>query len=329
MAKAVIMAGGPGERFWPLTHSEFPKYRIRLDNRESLLQKTFQRLLKLYPRPDIYVVTTRAHAPLIRTELPGLKKTNLIVEPMRRNTAAAIYLSCRTLEKKAGPQEIVSFFPADHQIQKEAEFQKTLGQAMGLAKSGKWLVTVGIQPTFAATGYGYIEIGSPLVAGLRAFRVKRFTEKPGRPKALRYLKSGRYLWNGGIFSWKIRTFLEAMKKAAPEFGSQPYAKLPKISIDYALLEKAKNLAVVKAKMDWCDMGSWDMFQEKGCVDKDGNLMRGDCRAHRTRGSLILNHQDTPVITFGIRDLIVVQTKQGTLICKKGFSEEAALLARGH
>lgn len=327
MPKAIIMAGGPGERFWPLTHKKFPKYRIRLDNRESLLQKTYQRLLRVYPQRDVYVVTTREHARLIKSELPKLKKQNLIVEPMRRNTAAAIYLSCRTLGESFGAREVVSFFPADHLIRNEALFRKTLAQAISLARQKELLVTVGVKPTFAATGYGYLEMGPPVSARLSAYKVKRFAEKPDRRKASQYLKSGRFLWNGGIFTWKIGTFMEAMKKTAPEFGKRSYAKLPKISIDYALLEKAGNLAVIRTQMDWCDMGSWDMFHEKALRDKHHNLVHGICHYDQTRKSLIVNHGRTPIIALGVTDLIVVQTQRGTLICKKGFSEEAALLSR--
>lgn len=327
MAKAVIMAGGPGERFWPLTHKKFPKYRIRLDKNESLLQKTYRRLLKIYSKSDVYVVTTKNHAPLIKSELPSLKRSNLIIEPMRRNTAAAIYLSCRVIYDRFGAQEIVSFFPADHLIRNEQLFKQTLTRAIALAKKKELLITIGIRPTFPATGYGYIEAGSALAAFPDAYRVKRFKEKPNRAKAIQYLKSGRTLWNGGIFTWKVGTFLEAMKKAAPAFGRQSYGKLPKLSIDTALLEKVKNLAVIKTRMDWCDMGSWDMFHEKALRDKHNNLVEGPCRFDVVRGSLIVNQSSAPVIALGLKDLIVVQTKQGTLICKKGFSEDAALLSR--
>ncbi len=326
-AKAVILAGGPGERFWPLTHKKFPKYSIRLDNKESLLQKTYQRLLRVYAKNNVYVVTTRKQAGLIQAELPGLKKQNLILEPSRRNTAAAIYLSCRAIGERFGVETVVSFFPADHLIRNEKLFQKTLSDAIALAQKEGSLVTVGIKPTFAAVGYGYIEAGAAMSACPSAYRVKHFAEKPGHAKAAQYLRSGRFLWNAGIFTWRIGTFLEAMKKKAPEFGRLRYTGLPKISIDHALLEKAKNLVVIKTKMDWCDMGSWDMFHRKGERDRHDNLVRGVCHTDDTHGSLILNHHPTPVITLGVKDLIVIQTKQGTLICKKGLSEEAALLSR--
>src|SRR3989338_8311326 len=173
MPKAVIMAGGPGERFWPLTHKKLPKYRIRLDKKESLLQKTYQRLLKVYSKNDVYVVTTREHLSLIRSELPTLKKNNLIVEPIRRNTAAAIYLSCRILHDRFGADEIVSFFPADHLIQNEKLFKRTLRQASAAAQKKDLLVTVGIHPNFPATGFGYIEAGPALKALPSAYAVKR------------------------------------------------------------------------------------------------------------------------------------------------------------
>lgn len=335
MPKAVIMAGGPGERFWPLTHKKFPKYRLKLDNHQSLLQKTYERLLRLYPRKNVYVVTTREHVKLIRRELPGLARSHILVEPMRRNTAAAIYLACRALERKFGDREIVSFFPADHLIRNTASFGKTIRNAIHAAGDRNELVTIGIKPTFAATGYGYIEIGKRIQKKHPVYRVKRFVEKPKREKAARYLGSGRFLWNGGIFTWRIGVFLRSMDRTAPEFKKylvwnqmeKSYRRLPKASIDCALLEKTRNLSVVKTSMDWCDMGSWDMFHEKSGRDKRNNLVHGLCHHDRVRGSLVVNQHDAPLIALGISDLIVVQTKQGTLICKKGFSEEAALLSR--
>ncbi len=335
MAQAIIMAGGQGERFWPLTDKKFPKYRIRLDGKLSLLQKTYRRLLKVYKPSQIHVVTTQDHAGLIRQELPQLKKSNILIEPLRKNTAAAIFLSTAVIARHYGPEEIVSFFPADHLIENESEFKKTVGNTLALAKKAPLLVTVGIKPTFPATGYGYIQSGKVIPGASYANRVARFREKPSLPLAKAYLRKKSFLWNGGIFTWKAGVFLSTMRKfGPPDFrlfdlkklkGS--YQKLPRLSIDYALLEKASNIAVVKTSMDWCDMGSWDSFMARAKKDKNKNSILGKIVAKESSGSLIINHRETPVVALGISGLIVVQTPQGTLICKRTRSEEAARLAR--
>jgi mannose-1-phosphate guanylyltransferase len=331
MAQAVIMAGGQGERFWPLTHAKFPKYRIRIDGRRSLLQGTAARLAKVYGAGNVHVVTTADHAPLIRAELPRLRSRNLIIEPSRNNTANAIHLSCALLERRFGRGEAVSFFPADHLIRDERAFARTMRAAIGLAAARPLLVTVGIAPTFPATGYGYIQAGGPVPGHAAARRVERFVEKPDAVRARRYLKDGRYLWNGGIFTWRLGTFLDAMDRHAPQIARRldparpraSYRRLPNISIDYALLEKAPNIAVVRARMDWCDMGNWDMFYEKTSRGKNGCLL-GAVYARGADGVLVYNEAPGPVVALGLRDLVVVRTARGVLVCPRGRAEEAAL-----
>ena len=282
MAKAVIMAGGQGERFWPLTHAGFPKYRIRFYGKQSLLQKTFQRLKRVYGAGNIYVITTEQHARMIRRELPSMARANVLIEPYRNNTAAAIYLTCALLEKKFGPREIVSFFPADHMIRDERLFKKTLEDAIRTAKKNDSLVTVGVVPSFPATGYGYVETGRAMKGFAGSFHVKRFIEKPDLARAKSYLRRKNFYWNGGMFTWRIEVFMAAMKKYSPVYArtldlsrlAQSYKKLPDISIDYALMEKAKNIALCRAKMDWCDVGSWDMYHEKSSADKSGCYSEG-------------------------------------------------------
>ncbi len=334
MAKAVIMAGGKGERFWPLTRETFPKYRMRLNGGQSLLAMTYKRLLRLYSPGAVFVVTTREHAGLICAELPKLPKANLLIEPDRRNTAAAIYFSCKVLQKKYGDDEVISFFPADHLIRNEKKFAQTIRTACRLAKEKDDLIAVGISPTFPAIGYGYIHLGRRLSSNDQAFQVSQFKEKPTLAVAKRYLSRGDFLWNGGIFTWRVGTFLNTMKKVAPAYSkmlslrnpAKSYRKLPKLSIDYALLEKTKNIVVVKSDMDWCDIGNWDMFRDKSHADADHNVLSGPCIAQDLKGCLVLNHSDKPLAVLGLRNLVVVQTSQGTLISNRGVSEEAAKLA---
>lgn len=335
MRIAVIMAGGQGERFWPLTHKTFPKYRIKVDKQYSLLQKTYRRLSRLYKKDSIFVVTTKEHAGLVRAELPFLKKDQLIEEPCRKNTAAAIYLSVCLIQKRFKPDAVLSFFPADHLIQNEALFRDTLENAINLAQKNEALVTVGIQPAFPACGYGYIKTGKVIGGFKSAFEAGGFYEKPDLKQARLYLKQKKYLWNGGIFTWKADVFLRAIRRFSPDIVKtlnvdsihKSYQALKNISIDYALLEKADNLCVVKTTMDWCDMGSWDMFYEKGPKDRRGNYILGKVFCRESRDSLLLNFTDTPLSALGVCGDIIVQTQQGCLIAKRKRSEEAALLVK--
>ena len=335
MPQAIIMAGGQGERFWPLTHKKFPKYRIKLDGKASLLQKTYQRLLKIYGKSNIHVVTTKDHFGMIRQELPQLSRANILIEPERKNTAAAIFLSTAVIERKFGPEEVVSFYPADHLIENVKLFSGTIKKATALAKKDKVIVTIGIQPTFPAIGYGYIEAGRAVAGIPGAFRVKRFREKPDRQTALRYIKKRNFFWNGGIFTWRAGVFMSAIKKFSPAIHknfklknlNKSYHRMPKLSIDYALMEKANNIAVVKTAMDWCDMGSWDMFMAKATKDKDKNFIYGNVRHRECQDSLLINHEKSLLTVLGVTGLIAVRTAQGTLVTKRTRSEEAALLSR--
>ena len=361
MPQAIIMAGGQGERFWPLTHKKYPKYCLCFSARSrggptssagggpasggggggkrgvSLLNATYSRLLSVYKRKEIHVVTTSEHSSVVRKELPGLLKENLVLEPQRKNTAAAIFLCCAMIRERFGPEEVVSFFPADHLIRDVSSFKKTIRGAVQLAKQTQALVTVGIRPTFPATGYGYIRAGKPLRKGSKAYRVDRFVEKPDYKTAVGYLKQKKFLWNGGIFSWQSGVFLDAMKRHSPGYYRRfvlndipgSYRRLPNLSIDCALLEKTHNLLVVTASMDWCDLGSWDMYLERSQIDSQGNFQLGKSMVSKeVRGSLLVSENSKkPLVVLGVSNLIVVQTKHGTLICPRGRSEEAALLSR--
>lgn len=264
-----------------------------------------------------------------------MKKSNILIEPFRNNTAAAIYLSCASIAAKVGEQEVISFFPADHLIQNEALFKKTVLGTIHLAKRENCLVTVGIQPTFPSIGYGYIEAGKPVAGISGAHRVKRFVEKPNRKKAESYLRRKAFLWNGGIFTWRMGVFIDTMRRFTPAFYENfdlkdlvtSYKKLPNLSIDYALMEKADNIGVFKTGMDWCDMGNWDMLHEKSPKDPQKNFLTGKVSSRENRGSLFLNQTETPIVALGLKDVIVVQTPRGTIVCGRGRAEEAALLAK--
>lgn len=331
MPQAVIMAGGQGERFWPMTHRAFPKYRIRMEGKRSLLQGTHNRLLKVFRAADVNVVTTREHAAFIREELPKLPRKNILIEPARNNTAAAIHLSCETLLRRSGENETVSFFPADHLIRDVGAFASTIRGAVALAKREDTLVTVGIKPAFPATGYGYIEAGVPVNGEPRARRVKRFHEKPERRTAEKYLKNPAFFWNAGIFTWRIGTYRAAMARFAPKFSGldlrrldASYKKLPNLSIDYALLERADRIAVFRTSMDWCDMGNWDMMYEKSRRDAEGNAVQGDVMARSCKSCFLVNQSAEPLVVVGLEGVVVVRTPRGLLVSCRGRAEEAAL-----
>lgn len=333
MPQAVIMAGGQGERFWPLTHPKFPKYRIRFDGRQSLLQATARRLERVYGKGNVHVVSTREHRPMIQAELPGLRASSLIVEPFRNNTASAIHFSTALMARRHGQGEVVSFFPADHLISDVPAFAVTMRGAIRLASAKPLLVTIGIKPAFPATGFGYILRGKAVPGHAGSYAVARFVEKPNREKARRYVRDGRYYWNGGIFTWRAATFLEAMRRHCPEIHDRfdlsnvasSYKKLPNVSIDYALMEKAGNIAVYRAAMDWCDMGNFDMFHDRSLRDVSDNFHTGTVLSHDCRDSFVLNEGGKPIVILGARGLVVVQTERGTLVCPRGRAEEAALL----
>ncbi len=329
------MAGGQGERFWPLTHGQFPKYRIQFDGKASLLQKTYRRLLKVYDQKKIHVITTKEHVPLIKAELPRLAPSNILVEPFRNNTASAILFSCLALSDACGKEEVVSFFPADHLIKNEVLFKKTMRAAIEVAQKSRSLVVIGIRPTFPAMGLGYIECGRKIKSAGLGYQVKRFKEKPGFGLAARYLRQGNFLWNAGIFTWRIGVFLDTMQKFASRVyrrfevrrSAHSYKNLPNLSIDYALLEKADNIVVMKTSMDWCDMGSWGMFLERASKDRNQNFVEGQTFHRETKRSLLVNYHQRPLVVLGAQELVVVQTSQGTLICDRSRSEEAALILK--
>ncbi|MCG3176101.1 MAG: Alginate biosynthesis protein AlgA [Candidatus Omnitrophica bacterium] len=331
MPQAVIMAGGIGERFWPLTSADFPKYRIRYDGRSSLLSSTYARLARVYGAARVHVITGRDHVRHVRAELTSLSSGNLHIEPFRNNTASAIHLTCEILRQRCGGEEVVSFYPADHLIQDTASFAGTMRAAIRLAGSSRTLVTIGIRPTFAATGYGYIERGQAIRGTAGAHTVRRFVEKPDSRRAAAYLKGGRHAWNAGIFTWRLSTYYGEMERHAPQFTRlkgvarlrAAYRRLPALSIDYALMERTRRVTVLSTRMDWCDMGSWDMYYEKAPKDAAGNAVIGGAVLKDCENCLVHDALPGRARLSGLKDTIVVRTHQGMLVCPRGASESAA------
>ena len=345
---AVILAGGSGSRFWPLSRELYPKQLLKLIGDETMLQRTLRCAEKAARPENIYIVTHRRQSDAVRMQSAAvfsLPPDHFIAEPQARNTAAAIGLAAAMLERK-DPGAVMVVMPADHVILKAAVFAKGVRAASRLAGEGR-LVTFGIKPFQPETGYGYIQRGKPLGppgAGRRGrsgkngpvgYQVGRFTEKPNLATAKRYLSSGRYYWNSGIFVWKASAILAAIKELQPKLYKgliaiqnslgtaeeektieNVYGHLDSVSIDYGVLERLhKNLAVLPVEMGWSDVGSWTAIDQISRTNSMGNVTVGNVIDLDSRNS-ILYADKRLVATIGLEDLVVVDTEDATLVCHK-------------
>ncbi|HSP14723.1 MAG TPA: mannose-1-phosphate guanylyltransferase [Thermoanaerobaculia bacterium] len=257
---AVILAGGTGTRLYPLSSEDNPKQFLKLFDGKSLLQKTFDRLVKLIDPDDIYVSTNERYRQKCGEDVPQAK---VLSEPARRNTAAAIALCTFTIESHLG-ECAVAFLPSDHYIGDEAGFTQVLERAFRHAETYDDLVTIGIEPSEPNTGFGYLELGEEIEPGV--LRLRRFIEKPSLERAREFLRSGHYAWNAGMFLWRTTVFRRELERAAPEFAHvtlENYESMPSISIDYALMEKASNVATVRGDFGWSDVGSFEALEKVG------------------------------------------------------------------
>ena len=339
---AVIMAGGSGTRFWPLSRQMSPKQLLRIDSDDSLIQQTVKRINPLIPLDKIHIVTNENHYLEMKMQLSSLgdnsgvkgqgSGVNFILEPEGRNTAAAIGLAAISLYKK-DPNSLMLVMPADHIIKKSERFLNIVKHAAEIAKSG-YLVTFGIKPNRPETGYGYIQAQGSRLKAKGYSNVEKFTEKPDLETAKRYLKEGDYYWNSGIFLWKSSVILNEIKSYLPDLYKNlmdvkkavggngldaavrsAYSRIKPISIDYGILEKSKKVAVIPADIDWCDVGSWSSLDEVVEKDKDGNIKMGNV-IDIGSGNSILYGGKRVLATIGLKDLVVVDTDDATLVCKK-------------
>ncbi|HEX7022555.1 MAG TPA: mannose-1-phosphate guanylyltransferase [Trueperaceae bacterium] len=324
---AVIMAGGKGQRFWPLSTEARPKQFLDLERcGRTMLQATFDRLLPAAGgRENVLVVTGERYAPLVREQLPELPDGNLLLEPVGRDTAPAIALAALELEARYG-DPIMGLFPSDHRIGNAPAFQDTLRRALRLARDTRGLVTLGIRPNHAATGYGYIERGAPEGDG---FRVARFIEKPDRVRAERFLAAGNYSWNGGIFLWSVTTILEELQAYAPGVltplseayaaGSvtEAFGQLDKISIDYAVLEKTRRAFVLPCDFDWDDVGDWVALERLLGQGQGANTVVGRHVGREAHGNIVYteNAEDV-IVTLGVENLVIVKRGNTVLLVRK-------------
>jgi mannose-1-phosphate guanylyltransferase len=328
----VILAGGKGERFWPLSRKHRPKQFLCLDGSgESLMQATANRLRPIVGGwEDIWVITSGMLAAGVQEQLPSLPVANLLVEPEGRDTAAAVAWASLEVAKRYGDDVVIGFFPADAWIGDVEAFATTIDAAVKLAGDKGAIVTLGITPTFPSTGYGYIQQGttSGEYQELPTYRVDRFTEKPDLATAKDFIASGDYTWNSGIFIFTAKTAIDELHIHAPELmkllidnGVSGYATLPKISIDYALMEKTKLTHVIPAKFPWDDLGDWNAI-ERLLKGDNINVEMANHVCIDTQGSVLYaSNPDEVVVTIGLEDVVVVRDGDVTLIVAKDRTQE--------
>lgn len=328
----VILAGGKGERFWPLSRKQRPKQFLSLDGSgKSLLQSTADRLLAMAGVWEkLWVCTSGQLAAGVRSQLPQLPDDNLLVEPEGRDTAPAVAWTTLEIARRYGENSVVGFFPADHWIADESAFQKTIDAAVQLATEKDAILTLGIKPTYPSTGYGYIEQGEEVgkFGELPAYRVSRFTEKPDRQTAEEFLATGRFSWNSGMFVFRAGVVLQELRNYAPEIinpleekGVIAYPQLPKKSIDYALMEKTQLAYVIPASFGWDDLGDWNAIERLLKGDK-ANVELATHVGLDTKGAIIhASDEDEVIVTIGMEDVVIVRDGNVTLIVKKDRTQE--------
>src|SRR5208283_1418243 len=349
----VILAGGRGTRFWPLSRKKRAKQLLALDGKQTMLQQTVQRLLPLASPRRFWIVTNQDLRPAILKQLPKLPKSQVLAEPVGRNTAPAIGLAAFLLLRE-NPDAVIGMFPSDHVIEEEAKYRSTIERAVELAAAGDNIVVLGIAPNRAETGYGYIEAGG--IASGDALRVRRFTEKPDAAKAAEFVAAGNYFWNSGMFLWSARTLAKALGEHLPKtaalleeiaaaFGTRKfaatfrrlYSRCEDISIDYAVLEPrsakgedASNLFCLPADFGWNDLGSWTALHEHLTAKSsppEGNLVDG-------KGVFLLNARGNYVhapgkfvAAIGVSDLVVVDTDDALLITTRQHAQEVGKVVK--
>ncbi len=343
MLHALIMAGGGGTRFWPRSRQQKPKQFLNLVGERSLLQQAVDRIEAMVPPEHTWVITSAQHTDLVAEHLPGLAKERIIGEPCGRDTAACIGLGAALIARD-DPDATMIVMPADHVIEPAQEFLRATQVAEQMvAEHPDALVTIGIPPTFPATGYGYIQRGPEIThrQGISIFKVKSFREKPGADLAEQWVVSGDYYWNSGIFFWKARTILEILKAKQPglaeaveriaaawptgkrdEVFRTEYENLPRLSIDYAVMESAEEVLVVQAPYRWDDVGSWLALDRMHAQDATGNTVLANHCGLDTAQCVIVAEPGTLVATVGVSNLLIIQDGDAILVADR--RDEAAI-----
>ncbi|MDA8120938.1 MAG: sugar phosphate nucleotidyltransferase [Deltaproteobacteria bacterium] len=343
MDHVVVMAGGSGTRFWPESRMRRSKQFLDLTGRGSMIRETIRRMFPLLRRENVWVVACEKDAPHLSARALGIPAGNILLEPEGRNTAPAMALAVAHIAAR-DPAAVIAAAPADHAVADERSFRSVLRKCFRLARRTGRFVTVGITPTYPATGYGYIERGTPFAAGGDAvYNVRRFREKPDLPTARRFLKSGRFSWNSGIFFFRIDTFRDRFarflpgihaemesafrhsgKKTFPARLRAAYRRIPSISVDYGILEKEDNILVVPSDFGWNDLGTWRSLHEflgkPGENVAFGNVLLSDCRDSLVRSDHGL------VAVVGMEDVVVIRCGDAVLVCDRTRSEEVKGIA---
>ncbi len=336
---AIIMAGGVGSRFWPMSTENFPKqFHDMLGSGETLIQKTFNRLHKTIPVENIFILTNEKYQDLVLQQLPKIKKQQVVLEPAMRNTAPCILYAALKIQKE-NPDAVMVVAPSDHWIEDEDAFSNNLQTCFRKCERSDILMTLGITPTFANTGYGYIQFKE---SEAEIKKVVQFTEKPNKENAKTFLASGNYLWNAGIFIWSVKSIVAAFKEFQSElyklfykgidayntvaeafFIEQNYAKATDISIDYAIMENAKNVYVLPATFDWNDLGTWGALYEKLEKDNKKNaVVRANTLLVNAKNNMISTHQQKKLVVIdGLNDYIIVDKDDVLLIYPKSKEQD--------
>lgn len=337
----VIMAGGVGARFWPMSKTARPKQFIDiLGTGETLIQTTFKRFKKICPAENIYIVTSEIYRDLVKKHLPEISDEQILGEPMRRNTAPCIaYANYKILNKNPDANIVVA--PSDHIILKQDNFTEAILAGLNATANNDWLLTLGIKPTRPDTGYGYIQFDDSNAVDKRISKVKTFTEKPQLELAESFLKSGDFLWNSGIFIWRLKSIMKAFDTYLPEikdvfkegngkydtpeentFISKAYTIVRNVSIDYGIMEKAGNVFVLSADLGWSDLGTWGSLYENRPKDKRGNAIVGDnVMAYDLKGCVVNIPKGKLVVLQGLEDYIVAEEDNVLLVCRKQDEQE--------
>jgi mannose-1-phosphate guanylyltransferase len=350
------MAGGRGERFWPLSREKMPKQLLALLGKKSFLQEAVERVLPLVPAQNIFIITNEAQLPVVRKQLPKIPRANLIAEPVGRDTCAAVTLGAALVGARS-TMGVMAVLPADHVIPDPKKFQQILGDAFDLAARGQAIVTIGIKATEPATGYGYIRLGNELPApdGVKRykttfFKAEQFVEKPNFERAIEYVNSGQYRWNAGMFVWSFVTVTNGLEKHQPEMfaacqrwfkvANKPaklakvlareYPAIKKISIDFALMEHAQNVIVADGDFEWDDLGAWPALARHLQTDAEGNCAVADFIHVDGARNIIYDARTknkTPIAVVGLRDSILVQTDDAVLLAHKSQAQKVKELVR--
>ncbi len=338
---AVIMAGGIGSRFWPMSTTEFPKQFIdMLGTGKSLLQQTFSRLAKFIPEENILILTNDRYKALTLEQLPGLTEKQLVLEPAMRNTAPCILLAALKIEKW-NPNAKMLVAPSDHWIEDESAFARDVMKSFKAIGETNRLITLGIKPTFPNTGYGYIEVGAIVSSETGLREVNQFREKPDYETAKAFLAEGNFLWNAGIFAWSVSGIINAFQTNLPSmvalfkegvsflneegeaaFVQKNYARAENISIDFGILEKSDSVFVIKASFDWNDLGTWGALHDKIATRPDENaVVRAIPHLREATGNMILSEKEKLIVVDGLNDYIIVDKEESLLIFPKKKEQE--------